>query len=88
MNFSYQFLRQKFYTFSQFLYDQQINSRLMKEFRYIWECKKRDTSSTAQFVYNYERADDFNKEIRKLGSGSDGLTYMDMFRQLITQVGK
>ena len=38
--------------------------------------------------YPYERADKFNKVIRKLGVSPDGLTYLDQFRILITQIGE
>uniref|UniRef100_A0A1I8PPY3 WASH complex subunit 4 n=1 Tax=Stomoxys calcitrans TaxID=35570 RepID=A0A1I8PPY3_STOCA len=83
VNFTYQFLRQKFYTFSQFLYDEQIKSRLMKELRSFAECKQQDKYP----LYSYERADAFNKDIRKLGLAKDGQTYMDLFRKVITHVG-
>ncbi|XP_037936689.1 WASH complex subunit 4 [Teleopsis dalmanni] len=83
VNFTYQFLRQKFYTFSQFLYDEQIKSRLMKEFRSYTERKQNDKYP----LYPYERADAFNKDIRKLGLSKDGQTYMDLFRKVITHVG-
>lgn len=84
VNFTYQFLRQKFYTFSQFLYDEQIKSRLMKELRSFAERKHADKYP----LYPYERADNFNKDIRKLGLTQNGQTYMDLFRNVITQVGK
>lgn len=84
VNFTYQFLRQKFYTFSQFLYDEQIKSRLMKELRAYAERKQ----AKSYPVYAYERADAFNKDIRKLGLSNDGQTYMDLFRKVITHVGK
>lgn len=84
VNFTYQFLRQKFYTFSQFLYDEQIKARLMKELRSFAERKQQDKYP----LYSYERADAFNKDIRKLGLANDGQTYMDLFRKVITQVGK
>ncbi|XP_067640358.1 WASH complex subunit 4 isoform X2 [Eurosta solidaginis] len=83
VNFTYQFLRQKFYTFSQFLYDEQIKSRLMKELRAFTEHKQ----SNNYPLYAYERADAFNKDIRKLGLANDGQTYMDLFRKVITHVG-
>uniref|UniRef100_A0A1A9WID3 WASH complex subunit 4 n=1 Tax=Glossina brevipalpis TaxID=37001 RepID=A0A1A9WID3_9MUSC len=83
VNFTYQFLRQKFYTFSQFLYDEQIKSRLMKELRSFSERKQTDKYP----LYPYERADNFNKDIRKLGLTQNGQTYMDLFRNVITQVG-
>lgn len=84
VNFTYQFLRQKFYTFSQFLYDEQIKSRLMKELRAFSERKQTNNYP----LYSYERADAFNKDIRKLGLSDDGKSYMDLFRKVITHVGK
>jgi len=37
--------------------------------------------------YPYERAEKFNKNIRKLGLTPDGESYLDQFRTLITQIG-
>ena len=37
VNFTYQFLRNKFYVFSQFLFDEHIKSRLMKDARFLRE---------------------------------------------------
>lgn len=37
--------------------------------------------------YPYERADKFNKGIRKLGLTADSESYLDQFRTLITQIG-
>ena len=37
--------------------------------------------------YPYERADKFNKGIRKLGVSKDGESYLDRFRIIITQIG-
>src|SRR5271168_2485561 len=37
VNFTYQFLRKKFYVFSQFFYDEQIKARLMKEAKFFKE---------------------------------------------------
>lgn len=82
VNFTYQFLRKKFYIFSQFLFDEQIKSRLTKDIMYFKESK----SQTDQ-KYSYERADKFNKGIRKLGLSADGLSYLDQFRILISQIG-
>ncbi|KAH8303723.1 hypothetical protein KR018_008553 [Drosophila ironensis] len=83
VNFIYQFLRQKFYTFSTFLHDEQIKSRLLKELRFHTENKHTDTYQS----YPYERADNFLKKIKKLGCATNGETYMDLFRKVITQVG-
>ncbi|XP_017852011.1 WASH complex subunit 4 isoform X2 [Drosophila busckii] len=83
VNFIYQFLRQKFYTFSTFLHDEHIKSRLLKEFRYHAE-HKHDSSYQS---YPYERAESFIKKIRKLGVARSGETYMDLFRKVVTQIG-
>lgn len=82
VNFTYQFLQNKFYTFSQFMYDEQIKSRLLKDLRYFSEHKV-DLNQ----MYPYSRADAFNHGIRKLGLNENGLTYLDLFRKLITQIG-
>lgn len=39
VNFTYQFLRKKFYIFSQFMYDEHIKSRLIKDIRFFRETK-------------------------------------------------
>ncbi|KZC07226.1 PREDICTED: WASH complex subunit 7 [Dufourea novaeangliae] len=82
VNFVYQFLRVKLHTFSQFLFDEHIKSRLMRNIRYIKV--QRENGATP---YAYERAEKFQKEIRKLGMTPDSLSYLDQFRQLITQIG-
>ena len=69
--------------FSQFLYDEHIKSRLIKDLCYF-----RDNKAQLDSKYSYERADKFNKAIRKLGITPDGLTYLDQFRLLITHIGK
>ena len=38
-------------------------------------------------MYPFERADKFNKGIRKLGLTADGDSYLDQFRNLISQIG-
>ncbi|KAL6052161.1 WASH complex subunit 4 [Balamuthia mandrillaris] len=82
VNFTYQFLRQKFVIFSQFLYDEQIKARLYKDIRYFKENKDKLGNH-----YPFERAQTFNKEIRNLGLTESGLTYLDQFRILITEIG-
>uniref|UniRef100_T1J3X6 WASH complex subunit 4 n=1 Tax=Strigamia maritima TaxID=126957 RepID=T1J3X6_STRMM len=83
VNFTYQFLRKKFYIFSQFMYDEHIKSRLIKDLRYFRENKQKNE----QIFYPFERAEKFTKGIRKLGLTSDGLSYLDQFRELISQIG-
>ncbi|CAG9854952.1 unnamed protein product [Phyllotreta striolata] len=82
VNFTYQFLRAKFYVFSQFIYDEQIKSRLIRDLRFFGERK----SELGQ-MYPYERAEKFNAGIRKLGLNEQGESYLDLFRRAVTQIG-
>uniref|UniRef100_A0A8C5MTC3 WASH complex subunit 4 n=1 Tax=Leptobrachium leishanense TaxID=445787 RepID=A0A8C5MTC3_9ANUR len=82
VNFTYQFLRKKFYIFSQFMYDEHIKSRLIKDIRYFREVKDQNDQK-----YPFERAEKFNRGIRKLGLTPDAQSYLDQFRQLISQIG-
>jgi len=82
VNFTFQFLRKKFFIFSQFLYDEHIKSRLIKDWKYF----KENHMETDQ-KYPFERGDKFNKGIRKLGLTPDGDSYLDQFRTLVTQIG-
>lgn len=83
VNFVYQFLRKKFQIFSQFLYDEHIKSKLIKDFRYFRENKADGLSQK----YPFDRAEKFHRGIRKLGLTKDGSSYLDQFRLLISQIG-
>ncbi|GAB0101012.1 WASH complex subunit 4 [Sergentomyia squamirostris] len=82
VNFTYQFLKKKIYVLSQFLYDERIKSRLMKDQKWF-----RDNREKLQQMYAYERADAFNKGIRKLGVTETGESYLDTFRLLVSHIG-
>ncbi|GFR04888.1 WASH complex subunit 4 [Trichonephila clavata] len=82
VNFVYQFLRKKFQIFSQFLYDEHIKSKLIKDYRYFKE-NKADNGQK----YPFDRAEKFHRGIRKLGLTKDGQSYLDQFRLLISQIG-
>ncbi|XP_063704330.1 WASH complex subunit 4 [Culicoides brevitarsis] len=82
VNFTYQFLRNKFQVFSQFMFDQHIESRLLKEAKYI-----KDLADADSKPYPYERADNLSRSIKKLGMSPQGVSYLDMFRSLISQIG-
>ncbi|XP_015749024.1 PREDICTED: WASH complex subunit 7-like isoform X1 [Acropora digitifera] len=82
VNFTYQFLRKKFFIFSQFLYDEHIKARLIKDIRFF-----KETKAQSDQKYPFERTEKFNKGIRKLGLTPDGYTYLDQFRVLISQIG-
>lgn len=82
VNFTYQFLTKKFFVFSQFMYDEHIKSRLIKDWRFF-----REVHQQTDQKYPFERAEKFNRGIRKLGLTPDGLSYLDQFRQLVSQIG-
>lgn len=82
VNYSYQFLIRKFKIFSEFLFDDHIKSRLIKQIRYF----KQEKAQLNQ-RYPYEVADKFIKDIRKLGVADDGTTFLDQFRKQITEIG-
>lgn len=82
VNFIYQFLRRKLLHCSQFLYDEHINSRLTKDLKYFNQQKILKKS-----LYPYERAQKFNKGISRLKISSEGLSYLDQYRILISQIG-
>lgn len=79
VNFTYQFLKSKLYTFSQYLYEDPIKSRLIKDVKNLRETK--------DGKFAYERADYLVKGVRKLGLTSDGLSYLDQLRLVITEIG-
>ncbi|PKU28908.1 wash complex subunit hypothetical protein [Limosa lapponica baueri] len=64
------------------MYDEHIKSRLIKDIRFFREVKDQNDHK-----YPFERADKFNRGIRKLGITPDGQSYLDQFRQLISQIG-
>lgn len=84
VNFTYQFLTKKFDIFSQFLFDEYIKSYLLRERR--WYKMHRDDKEYDN-QYPYDRAFQFNKDIRKLGISDTGKTFLDQFRLLITEIG-
>lgn len=81
VNFVYQFLAHKLLVFSQFLYDDHIKSRLVKEHRFWKDCQEK------QKEYPVVNAEKLNRDIRKLGLTDDGMSFLDQFRQVITEMG-
>ena len=82
VNFIFQFLRKKFYIFSQFLGDEYIKAKLIKEIRYY-----REQKYELDQKYPHERAEKVSRAIKKLGTSEDGVSYLDKFRIVITQIG-
>merc|ERR1719367_2086064 len=58
VNFTYQFLRKKFVVFSQFLYDEHIKSRLIRDIRHFRESR---SQGQGQRGYPFDRASKFNR---------------------------
>ena len=103
VNFSFQFLRRKLVIFSQFLFDDYIKSKLVREARQHREHAAAmreeartqslagrppaDGASAAATRYPFSRAEKLYKDIRKLGEARTDETVVDSFRKLITEVG-
>ena len=66
----------------QFLFDDHIKSPLMKDLRYF-----RQERASLGNRYPFARAERFNRDVRRLGVSADGLTVLDRFRILITEIG-
>jgi len=82
VNFIYGFLKQQFLVFSQFLFDDHIKSRLYRDIKFFKENKDKLTNQ-----YPMDRAETFNKEIKKLGPVDQKVSFLDQFRTLITEIG-
>ena len=80
-NFTYQYLKQKLFLFSQFLFDDHIKSRLMKDVRFF-----KAERSTIDNRYPFERADRFNKDIRKLGVSAEGALTVFVVTVVVTVI--
>jgi len=64
------------------MYDEHIKSRLIKDLRHFKEIKAQSDPK-----YPFDRAEKFNRGIRKLGVTAEGQSYLDQFRQLISHIG-
>ncbi|CAD8128339.1 unnamed protein product [Paramecium sonneborni] len=82
VNSVYKFLQKKIQMFSQFLFDDLIQSPLVREDRFF-----REKKDELDGQYPIERAEALYKEIKKMGTFDDGSNYLDKFRTLITQIG-
>eukprot|EP01065_Artemidia_motanka_P051556 TRINITY_DN9120_c0_g3_i1.p1 TRINITY_DN9120_c0_g3~~TRINITY_DN9120_c0_g3_i1.p1 ORF type:complete len:1203 (+),score=491.48 TRINITY_DN9120_c0_g3_i1:93-3701(+) len=83
VNFVYVFLRKKFMKFSEFLFDDHVRSRLVKDLKWFAE-RKYDIRN----MYPVKRADKFVKDIRKrFGTVEKDVSFLDRFRKLITEIG-
>ncbi|KAL4715574.1 hypothetical protein ACJJTC_009200 [Scirpophaga incertulas] len=64
------------------MYDEHIKSRLSKDLRSF-----RESNANNSQMYSYKNAENFNKGIRSLGLVENDQSYLDLFRELITQIG-
>ena len=62
------------------------SNRMLITFQDIRDFK--ENRETYHQMFPYEKADRFNRGIRKLGLSQDGSSYLDQFRILISQIGK
>ncbi|OMJ84458.1 hypothetical protein SteCoe_14412 [Stentor coeruleus] len=82
INTSYRLLAKKFQIFSQFLYDDHVYSQLVKDRKFFVNNRE-----ALNQMYSYDRAENFLREVKKLGVFDKNLTLIDKFRILITQIG-
>uniref|UniRef100_A0A0N5AK55 WASH complex subunit 7 n=1 Tax=Syphacia muris TaxID=451379 RepID=A0A0N5AK55_9BILA len=82
INFAYQYLKKKFFVFSQFLYDDHIRGQLVKEIRHFYAF----ADQTGK-MYSVKRAQRFNASVKDLGVSDEGYSFLDKFRVLITHIG-
>ena len=79
VNHVYNFLKNKFNILSQFLFQEAIKSKLLKEARLLKE------SESGR--YRFESGRKLLRSLQKIGQLQNGRTYVDEFEQLITQIG-
>ena len=82
VDFTYRFLRMKFNTFSKFLFDDTIKSRLINDITWFEQHKEE-----CEGLWPYKSADKMVTDMKRLGLSQDGLSVLDHFRVLITEIG-
>ncbi|CAL8470925.1 g10467 [Coccomyxa elongata] len=83
VNAAYQFLARNFTLLSQFLFQDAVRARLGVEARTFAKSRSSGDAGPYRMAAAVRLAADF----ARLGSGPDGLPYMDHLRKLITEVG-
>mgnify|MGYP001064344483 FL=1 len=83
VNITYQFLYRKFLLFSEFLFDDHVKSPLLRDIRAF----RQHRIDTKDNHYPYAQAERFIRDMRKHGVTEAGVTYLDQFRQQITEIG-
>ncbi|CAG5126289.1 unnamed protein product, partial [Candidula unifasciata] len=91
VNFTFQFLRKKFFIFSQFMYDEHIKSRLIKDWKFFRENHLQTDQKRSKLVgYSLKAVRDIgltnkevkhiNKAVRAVGYISNAMGYVRMIR--------
>ncbi|KAF8297306.1 putative WASH complex subunit 7 [Trypanosoma cruzi] len=82
VNYVYKCLLKKLAILSQFLYDDHVKSRLIKDAKFFIAHKEELNGE-----YPLSRAENFIREMHKLGVADDGQTFLDKFRHLVSEIG-
>ncbi|KEG10151.1 putative WASH complex subunit 7-like [Trypanosoma grayi] len=82
VNYVYKCLLKKLAILSQFLYDDHVKSRLIKDAK-LFQAQKEELNGE----YPLSQAEKFIREMRKLGVADDGQTFLDKFRHLVSEIG-
>jgi WASH complex subunit 7 len=82
VDFTYRFLKLKFNVFSKFLFDDTVKSHLVNDIGWFEQHKEQ-----CQGVWPYSRAEKLVTDMRRLGQTTDGMSPLDQFRVLITEIG-
>ena len=82
VNYVYKCLLKKLAILSQFLFDDHIKSRLLKDIKFFAANKEKTNGQ-----YPINRAEKFANDMKKLGVTEDGRTCLDQFRQLVAEIG-
>jgi WASH complex subunit 7 len=82
VNHVYKCLLKKLSVVSQFLYDDHIRSKLHKDIKFFAEQKH-----ALNGRFPVKRAEKLSSEVRKLGVTEDNRSYLDAFRETISEIG-
>ncbi|ORC88736.1 uncharacterized protein TM35_000151670 [Trypanosoma theileri] len=82
VNYVYKCILKKLAILSQFLYDDHVKSRLIKDAK-LFQAQKEELKGE----YPLSRAEKFIREMRKLGLADDGQTFLEKFRHLVSEIG-
>jgi len=82
VDFTYRFLKSKFNVFSKFLFDDTIKSKLVNDISWFEQHKEE-----CEGKWPYARAEKLVNDMKRLGASAQGMSALDHFRMLITEIG-